>query len=254
VSDIPADWRIGSVPYLNARPLIYGLESRVRLEVPSQLSTSFAAGELDAALLPVYEAVSRSDATLADDIAIASRGEVYSVFLAHREPLSELPSVALDPASRTSSHLVQCLLAEFHGLKPRYAAAPEDDTQARLIIGDPAIRFHQSSSGWQLLDLGAEWLRCTGLPFVFACWVFRRGFAHSTELASALREVKRRGLAAREQIASLEQDPAFALRYLEDYVRFDLGEDEKRAIALFARLLRKHGLAEAAAAPEIRYV
>jgi chorismate dehydratase len=250
------NYRIGSVPYLNARPLTEGIADQLSYDIPSRLAARFAAGELDAALVPVFEAVSRDHALVAEGMAIASRGEVYSVFLAHQEPLAELESVALDPASRTSSHLVQCVLAEFHGLDPDYSVGPGDDAQARVIIGDPAIAFRREHTDgqWHILDLGAEWMRCTGLPFVFACWVLREGLDDLSGIAEALRTVKAAGLAARERIAAAEPDPAFAQKYLTDYIRFDLGEEEKRAIALFAALLRKHGLVSSAKDAEIRYV
>ena len=249
-------YRVGSVPYLNARPLVEGIAERLAFHVPSQLADRFAAGELDAALLPVYEAVSHEHAIIADDMAVACRGEVFSVFLAHREPLSALESLALDPASHTSNRLLQCLLAEFHDLDPEFVPAPEDDAQARLLIGDAALQFRktQSSAGWHFLDLGAEWMRCTGLPFVFACWVIREGVSDPARLADALRGVKERGLAARARIAGECEDPKFAEHYLSHFIRFDLREEEKRAIALFSVLLRKHGLAQTAAESKIRYV
>ena len=254
--EILRGYRIGSVPYLNARPLVEGLADQLVFDVPSRLADRFAAGELDAALLPVYEAVSHEHALIADDMAIASRGEVFSVFLAHREPLSEIETVALDPASHTSNHLLQCLFAEFLGLEPEYATEPADERQARLLIGDPAIRFRQAHSGdgWKFLDLGAEWMRCTGLPFVFACWVLREDVRDAEAMASALREVKQRGLAARGRIASEHEDAEFVKHYLMHYIRFDLGAEEKQAIALFAALLRKHGLVDTAAEAKIRYV
>jgi len=254
--DAFAGYRLGSVPYLNARPLIAGLEEIVSLDLPATLAERFAAGELDAALVPVFEAVERDHALIADDIAIASRGEVFSVFLAHREPLAALETIALDPASHTSNHLLQVLLAEFHDLTPDYVDAPTDDAQARLLIGDAALEFRQAHGvdGWHFLDLGAEWMRCTGLPFVFACWVFRDGVKEPARLAEALRDVKRRGLDAREQIAAESADRDFTRRYLTEFIRFDLGPDEKQAIALFATLLRKHGLVRATGEVEIRYV
>lgn len=254
-AEILGRYRVGSVPYLNARPLLEGADGNVLLDVPTRLAARFAAGELDAALLPVYEAVARDRATLADDIAIASRGEVFSVFLAHRGPLAELTSVALDPDSRTSSHLVRVLLAEFHGISPEYSPGVRDDGQARVLIGDPAIRFRtEQAEGWTFLDLGAEWRRCTELPFVFAGWVFRPELAGAPELAEALRAMKRRGLAARDRIAAECPDAPFARRYLTDYIRFDLGPDERRAVELFAALLRKHGLVESSRPADIRYV
>lgn len=253
MSDVFAGCRIGAVPYLNARPLIHGLGREISLEVPSRLAERFAAGELDVALLPVFEAVAGARATIVEGAAIASRGEVFSVFLAHRAPLAELETITLDPASRTSNHLLQCLLAEFHGLEPEYVAEP---VEARLLIGDAALKFRRERAGtdWQFLDLGAEWLRVTGLPFVFACWVLRAEVADAGALAGALREAKRRGLVARGRIAAEFEDAAFVERYLTENIRFDLGAEEKQAIALFAALLRKHGLVAETRDVEIRYV
>jgi chorismate dehydratase len=249
-------YRIGSVPYLNARPLIEGLGNQLVFEVPSLLADRFALGQLDAALLPVYEAVSHDHALIADDMAIASRGEVFSVFLAHREPLDELEAVALDPSSHTSNHLLQCLFAEFQELDPEYVKEPADEFQARLLIGDPAIRFRRAhkEGEWKFLDLGEEWMRCTGLPFVFACWVLREGVRDASALAAALRKVKKAGLAARERIALEHDDAGFVQHYLTHHIRFDLGDEERQAVALFAALLRKHGLVEAVADAKIRYV
>jgi len=256
-AEILRSHRVGSVPYLNARPLIEGIADHLVFDVPSRLAERFAGGALDAALLPVYEALSHERALIADDIAIASRGEVYSVFLAHREPLADVAAVALDPASHTSNHLLQCLFAEFLDTEPEYTDGVAEPEQARLLIGDPAIRFRQSSSagdGWQYLDLGAEWTSRTGLPFVFACWVLREEGERAPALADALRETKLRGLAARGRIAAECDDPDFVERYLTQHIRFDLREPEKQAIALFGALLRKHGLVESAADVDICYV
>jgi predicted solute-binding protein len=245
--------RIGSVPYLNARPLVEGLRDRLTFLVPSRLASEFAAGRLDAALLPVYEAVSRDGATLVDGVAIAARGEVYSVFLAHREPLDALRRVALDPASHTSNNLLRCLFAEYLHLAPEFVAAPEDDSQARLLIGDAALDFRRTQRDWSFLDLGAEWMRWTGLPFVFACWVLRDGLAEGALLAETLRDAKGRGLAARAEIAAEFPDPVFVEEYLTRFIRYELGEEERGAIALFAALLRKHGIVQAPA-PVLRYI
>ena len=54
-----------------------------------------------------------------DGIAIASLGEVKSVLLAHRKPLSEATEIFCDTASLTSVQLLRVLLAE-RGLKPEF--------------------------------------------------------------------------------------------------------------------------------------
>ena len=46
-------------------------------------------------------------------------GEVYSVFLAHKKPLTEAQEIFCDTASLTSVNLLKVLLAE-RGLKPEF--------------------------------------------------------------------------------------------------------------------------------------
>jgi predicted solute-binding protein len=240
-------YRIGSVPYLNALPLVDAAGDACAMAVPSELSKQFAAGSYDAALLPIYEALSQPSACLVDEVCIGSDGEVFSVFLAHREPLDHLASVALDPSSRTSSHLLQVLFAEFLGLKPTYTENVEFENQARLLIGDPAIAFRRGGGGdgWSYLDLGSEWRRVTGLPFVFAAWVIRPDFTHPFALAAALRALKDDGLSRREELAARQVDSGFALEYLTHWIRYELRGPQKAAIRKFSLLLRKHGLVKA---------
>ena len=114
-----ASLRIGCVQYLNSKPLIYGYDGPVVFDHPSGLARDLAAGKLDVALVPTFEALRSPHYTLVEGVAIASDGPVYSVFLAHRKPLAEVRSVALDPASLTSVHLLQVLLCEYHGLRPQ---------------------------------------------------------------------------------------------------------------------------------------
>ncbi|MDB5289614.1 MAG: hypothetical protein JWL69_855, partial [Phycisphaerales bacterium] len=51
--------RVGSVSFLNAKPLIYGLDSLdgldLALDVPSRLLDGMQAGRFDVALLPVID-------------------------------------------------------------------------------------------------------------------------------------------------------------------------------------------------------
>src|SRR5581483_10165151 len=110
----------------------------VVFEHPARLADMLAAGEVDVALVPAFEALRQPLLPIVDSVAIASRGPVYSVFLAHRGPLASIRSVSLDPASRTSNSLVRCLLAEHHGLTPACDSsdAPPSAGHARLLIGN----------------------------------------------------------------------------------------------------------------------
>lgn len=238
--------RIGCVRYLNSRPLIFSYPGEVTFEHPSILADQLAQGTLDAALVPVFEVLRHPEYHLVDDVAIACDGPVFSVFLAHRVPIKEITRIQLDPASLSSAHLLAVLLAEYHGLQPEWAhGTTECEPEAQLLIGNQAIDFRCSaaSEGWQLLDLGAEWKRCTGLPFVFAVWAIRPELARPEDLAAALRKVKTMGMAALPQIIEKAQEYTLEIReqYLTSHIRFNLGSAEHEALRLYASLLAKYG-------------
>lgn len=241
--------RIGCVPYLNARPLLEGLEYPITELVPARLSEAFQKGGLDAALLSSIDVLSQSDVTVVDGVAIASRGQVHSVILAYTGELSALSKIHLDPSSHTSNALLQIILSEFYGLKLDYVQieALESIELPRLLIGDPAIEFRKrnASSKIKYLDLGEEWYRYTGVPFVFALWIVRDEFMQKKSLADLLRSVKSRGVSRFPSIAAQTPDPAFALRYFREWISYDLGDAEKQGLALFQKLLINHHLISA---------
>ena len=238
-----AGLRIGPVSYLNAKPLIWGLDpSLLETDVPAELSRKFFAGQLDVALLPVFEVLRVGGARLVDDVAIACRGAVHSVIVASRTSFAQSGTIYLDPASRSSSALLHVLVAEYYPGGPTVApgeAVPEDG--ARLLIGDAAIDFRRrQGTAWNYHDLGLLWQNHTGLPFVFAVWAVSE--RASPSVFDTLRAVKVAGLAAREQIALNHPDPDFAFRYLTECIHYDLGTKEKSGIRRFESLSRRHGL------------
>lgn len=237
-----APLRIGCVQYLNAKPLIRACNApAVTFAHPSRLADLLAAGRLDAALVPIFEALRQPGFPAVDGVSISSRGPVFSVFLAHHGCLNNVRTVSLDPASRTSSHLLQCLLAEYHGLRPEYLAGDFPPADARLLIGDQAIRFRaEHGAAFEYLDLGEEWARRAALPFVFALWLIRPGTPDIPAVAGALRALKQAGLARIGEIAAEQADPEFAARYLREHIRFDLGAEEKAGIEKYRALLVRH--------------
>jgi predicted solute-binding protein len=238
--------RIGCVPYLNARPLLEGLTYPVKELVPSALIEDFKAGGLDVALLSSIDVISQSDPSVVDGVAIGSRGEVHSVVLAYTGELCSIQKVCLDPSSRTSNALLQILLSEFYGIHPEYVrlidskSKSTDDGVSTLLIGDPAISCRKrTSKNIRFLDLGGEWYRHTGLPFVFAMWSLAKENTNKKELSTLLRSAKDSGLRNLSGIASRTPDPDFARHYLSEWIRYDLGDEEKRGLNLFTKLLTK---------------
>ena len=246
--------RIGSVPYLNARPLIYGIEDQVTLAVPSRLADLMYRGQFDAALIPVVEILADDQYDIVDNIAIASRGVVRSVFLAHREPIQKLQRIAVDPASRTSAWLLRVLLKARHGVEPEFYPRPGGakltEHEAMMLIGDEAIWYATRGATPPVWDLGEAWRELTGLPFVFAAWALRPGVT----AAPLLQEAKANGLAHLEEIVqdSTEATPEFRREYLTRNVCFDLGDAEKQGLRRFQRYLVEQGLIEKA--HDLRYV
>jgi chorismate dehydratase len=256
---MPKRVRVGAVAYLNTKPLIYQLDAlapqaELTLDVPSRLADRLAAGELDVALIPVIEYFRGDGYTVIPDIAIASRGPVLSVTLFSRVPWPEIRSVALDAGSRTSAALAQILFRERYHIHPtiRALALDEDaesvDADAVLLIGDRAMKACLPGFRYSF-DLGEEWLRWTGLPFVFAVWAVRPG-ANLRGVDAALQEAKVRGLENVGRIAESEAGPlgldaGFCRRYLETLLRFDLGPEELAGLQRFYDLAVTFGLAPA---------
>ena len=197
------------------------------------------------ALVSVVEVLFNDRYDILDGIAIASLGEVKSVLLAHRKPLSEATEVFCDTASLTSVQLLRVLLAE-RGLKPEFKPLASYDFAAlpdyAMLIGDPALDFALGPHEHEIWDLGAAWYELTNLPFVYAVWALRRGVENSA-LRRLLREARDFGLDTLDSIIRTRTEYNYDFRkdYLSWHIHYHLGSDEKRGLAKFMELLRRHG-------------
>ncbi len=241
-----APFRVGSVEALNAVPLTRGLEEEITYATPAKLAEMLRRDELDAALVSVVEVLFNDRYDVLDEIAVASLGEVKSVLLAHRRPIEEAQEIFCDPASLTSTRLLQVLLAE-RGLKPEFKPLPDYNFASApdylMLIGDRALDFVLGPHEHEIWDLGAAWFELTGLPFVYAVWALRRG-VENRALRHQLREARDFGLDTLDSIIRnrTEYDYDFRKDYFGWHIHYHLGSDEKRGIAKFIELLRKHGL------------
>lgn len=254
--------RIGAVSYLNTKPLVYGLAERLpdcdlAYDLPSRLALKLARGELDIALIPSIEFFQDPSYSMISDACIGCRGPVLSVKLFSHVPVNRIRTLALDEGSRTSRALLQILLRERFDISPELTSLPIDadptaiKTDAMLLIGDRAI--HAPEGDWAAVwDLGHEWNRWSGLPFVFAMWVARSGIdeAKLAEIDRALRESRDDGVAHLETIAAREAahvklGAAECLSYLRDNLYFYLGTREERGLELFYRHALALGFAPA---------
>jgi chorismate dehydratase len=255
--------RIGCVKYLNARPLIHGWEGDVDFDHPSALCSKLAAGKLDVALVSSFEFLRNPIYQIVDDVSISSDGPVYSVFVAHRGEIAEVEEIGLDPASETSRALLRCLMEE-RGLSPRLVqrgTAPgpvvgsETTRRAQLLIGDQALRFRQEyADKLSFWDLGEQWQKFIGLPFVYALWLVRPEVTDPKEIANQLRALRDENLANLDALIAdavaggadpgqrKQVDREFLSRYYREHLRFGFGEKEKEGLRVFAGLCERHGL------------
>ena len=241
--------KIGAVSYLNTKPLVEGMDRsaeqyELHFDLPSRLADRLSGGELDVALIPVVEAVTGVDYTIVSDACIACHGPVWSVKLMSRVDGSQIKTLSLDEGSRTSCALARVLLDQKFGVQPQCVPlAIEDDwrdteTDAVLIIGDRAMDAGDMEFPF-VWDLGELWNQWTDQPFVFAVWAARTN-QDLGQIESLLGSARDRGLQNIEQIAS-QQASGYGLsyedclRYLRDYLHFNLGDAEKSAMELFFR-------------------
>ena len=220
---------------------------------PSDLCQQLAKGRLDVALVSSFEFLRNPIYRIVDDVSISSDGPVYSVVVAYRGAFSDIEEIELDPASKTAVNLLRCLLAEL-GLTPRLSGGTSEGAglpRARLIIGDQAISFRQNHAGeFQFWDLGEQWKKLTGLPFVYALWLIRPEVPDAKSIAQRLRGLRDENLADIQVIVSdavadaadkkQEITQEFLDRYYNEHLRFGFGTREKQGLQTFAALCSKH--------------
>jgi chorismate dehydratase len=254
--------RLGVVGYLNARPLVYGLDRSLRFllrfDVPSTCAALLHDGVIDVGLIPSIEYLRGGPYSIVPDLAIASRGPVASVMLYTARPMSEVRSIAMDVSSRTSVALVRVLCARLFKISPKIESSGPDlpamlgRCDAALIIGDNAL-FQPPNTDRLLpveaIDLGQAWTRMTGLPFVYAFWAGRADALEAGDV-TALRQARDAGVAASDEVAReyLRDAPALqavGARYLRDNIKYDLGDEERAGLELFYRYAAEAGVAPA---------
>jgi chorismate dehydratase len=126
-------------------------------------------------------------------------------------------------------------------------------SRVRLIIGDQAISFRQKHAGeFQFWDLGEQWKKLTGLPFVYALWLIRPEVPDAKSIAQRLRGLRDENLAdipaivseAVADVADRKQaiTQEFLDRYYTEHLRFAFGTREKQGLQTFADVCTKHGV------------
>ena len=241
--------RTGIVNYLNTKPLIYGLErppviGRIDLigDYPANIARMLRDGTIDLGLIPVAVLPQLPEYHIVGDYCIGTEGEIASVALFSEVPMQEIKKVYLDYQSRTSVALLKFLMREYWGIYPEIIESTGEDyraeikgTTAGLVIGDRALEQRRISTF--IFDLGSEWKKITGLPFVFAAWVSTRPLPD--EFISVFNEGNKMGLSHIDEIVAANPYPVYDLKkYYNLHLSYHLDESKRQGLQRFLEVIR----------------
>ena len=234
---------MGVVNYLNTLPLLYGLErSPVMQEAvfmpdfPSNVARKLKNGEIDAGFIPSAVLPEIPSGRIFSSYCISSDGPVASVCLMSEVPLAEIETVLLDYQSRTSVELLRLLFRDHWKKDVRFVEAQQEfqpeigGTTAGLLIGDRCLDFRDQAR--YIYDLGEEWKKFSGLPFVFAVWVSRlplsEGFLNQFDAAQAW------GLQHLDEVVRSAGKASYDLEvYYKQNIHYAFGRQQQEALDFF---------------------
>ena len=241
--------RVGIVNYLNTKPLIYGLEkppisNQIELvgDYPARVAEMLLKGEIDVGLIPVAVIPQLPSYHIVGNYCIGTEGEIASVALFSEVPMQEIGQVYLDYQSRTSVALLKFLMKEYWGISPAIIQAENEDyrslikgTTAGLVIGDRALEQRKISTF--IYDLGSEWKKITGLPFVFAAWVSIKELP--AEFVRLFDEANAMGLEHIDEIVAENPFGAYDLRkYYKLHLSYNLDDKKRKSLSRFHSLIK----------------
>lgn len=246
--------RISAISYLNTAPLMWDFEHNphpgfeIAYTVPSQCAAELERGSADIGIIPSAAYTHIPNLAIIPGVAIASTRAVRSILLISRKPLDEIRTVALDNSSLTSVALTRVLFKKFWGGRRAFTSASPDPegmlatNDAGLLIGDPALKVDRSR--YYTWDLAEEWIRLTGMPFVFAFWAVRQDALRTgaRDLTAIFQDSRDHGLEpanldliAREWAPRLGISQHDVLEYLTRNIHYDLDEQCLQGLRLFYR-------------------
>jgi chorismate dehydratase len=234
--------RVSSVSYTNSKPFIYGLQHSVilnkidlSLDIPADCAHKLINNQVDIGLIPVAAIPFVANARIIGSYCIGSVGAVDSVFIFSDVAVGDIETVKLDPQSRTSNNLAKVLFKHHFKQEVQFITDQEVVTDAIVLIGDRT--FGKKDDFAFVYDMGEEWMKFTGLPFMYAAWVANKeipaNFIEEFDLALG------NGLAHLPQV--IEELPCFPNFDIEDYLyqklNFEITPEKSKAKDLFLKLV-----------------
>lgn len=250
--------RIATVSYLNAQPLIDGVEREADIEmirrVPSRLLETLESGAAGLALCPVIDfQQSTSELEIVPAGAIGCDGPALTVKVFSQSPIETTEEIAVDGESHTSVALLRIVMETLYKHKPALCplrpATELPHPKAVLLIGDKVISATPDRELYPYeLDLGSAWRELSGRPFVFATWMTRVG----NDLGDLPHRLDRIRCVNHERLAEIAAQNAeaggwpveLATTYLSRNLRYRLGAPELAGIEEFWARCHECGIIE----------
>jgi chorismate dehydratase len=241
--------RISIVSYLNSKPFIYGLKNKLfripidlEEDIPSVCAEKLQNGNADIGLVPVAVLPWIKNHIIISDYCIGTEGEVNSVLLLSDVPLGNIKTILLDYQSRTSVLLTRVLAKYSWKISPEWKSTEKNfeknirDQTAGVVIGDRALIMKKNFKF--VYDLGSEWKKFTGLPFVFACWISTKKY--ESDFIKQFNEALELGLNRIDLVAEQESTPELTVddirNYLKNNINYSFNDEKKNALELFLKL------------------
>jgi len=193
------------------------------LDVPSECARKLHDNEADIGLIPVGALPGIPGYRMVSKLCIGAVKDVKSVLLLANSDLKSLKTIYLDTDSRTSVNLVRILAMHYWKIKPCWKSLsqltgdPAAD-EGLVLIGDKTFGLCKQFP--YCYDLAGEWIKFTGLPFVFAAWVtfsqLPDGFESSFQSALAW------GVEHREQSVIMADKLHITEQQLVSYLKHDI--------------------------------
>ena len=247
--------RVSAISYLNSYPFLIGLKNhsvikKIELSVdyPSKCAEKLITNQADIGLIPSAAIHLIEKPRIISDFCIGAMSKVRSVLLVCDVPLDDIKTVYLDFESRTSVALVQILAKHFwkkNFIYSKTCAGFESKMlqtgEAMVMIGDKAL-LHQNDHA-VVFDLAEEWIKFSGLPFVFAFWVANKPIDEQFQLLFSL--ALEMGLSDLGKVAkqAVEDNPALKsidiLSYFTDNISYMVDEKKIEGYKLFSTYLKQ---------------
>lgn len=244
--------RVSIVSYLNSKPFLFGLKNSdvydqiiLTTDIPSVVASKLTNNDTDIGLIPVGALTDLSFYEIIGDYCIGAYGNVRTVILVSDVPPDKIETIMLDHESRTSVLLMQ-ILARFFWKReynyeiaiPGYENNLVGGTTAAVVIGDRVFEVEKKYK--HSFDLSEEWVKFTGLPFVFAVWAanknisenFRKNFNRALEF----------GIKNISEIVVTEKDnyPEVDIKdYYYTNLSFNFDEQKKEGMNKFLEFAQK---------------